>query len=31
MREPRPAPAPERYERWQKVPLFLGIRAMKPA
>jgi SAM-dependent methyltransferase len=29
IREPKPARAGERYERWQRVPLFLNFRATK--
>jgi len=30
IREPRPAKSPSRYERWEHVPLFMFIRAVKP-
>jgi hypothetical protein len=30
MREPRPAADAERYERWRRLPLFLGVRAVEP-
>ena len=29
MREPRPSGAPERFLQWQRVPLFLSVRAVK--
>ena len=29
IREPRPVGAPTRYERWQRVPMFLNLRATK--
>jgi hypothetical protein len=29
MREPRPSDASERFRQWQRVPLFLLVRAVK--
>lgn len=29
IREPRPAGAPIRYDRWNRVPMFLMLRATK--
>jgi SAM-dependent methyltransferase len=29
MREPLPSDAPERFQKWQRVPLFLSVRAVK--
>ena len=31
MREPRPAGAASRYQRWNRVPMFLLLRAAKAA
>jgi ubiquinone/menaquinone biosynthesis C-methylase UbiE len=30
LREPVPAGAPPHYERWQRIPMFLHLRVMKP-